>query len=138
MTRIKQFTQTGNLKIDKKLFGYVGELCVNPSVHEELGVPVTSQKGDIWLVALDGGEVIGFAQARPMKTGPELHLRYVYAPKRATRESLLKAIGNTLNVRAIYTNARKTDTLWQKFGFKKLQGATRGGTEFVRWEKDVA
>lgn len=129
---IRKYSQ-GSSRSDRELFGFVGVLAVSKEVHDELGVPVTSEPGDIWLVARRGNRAIGFSQMRQRKNG-EVHLRYLYSENLSVRRALLRtAISTSRSMRSpgIYTNGRKTDRLWKSLGFKVSGGASGS---FVRWE----
>lgn len=129
---IKTFIQ-GNFKTDRTLFRLLGANVISPVVHEELGVPVTGEDGDVWILDIANGSAVGFAQLRACKNG-EAHLRYLYSARRDSRERLVRAAlewAEDQEATHIYTNARKTDTLWARFGF--VSTGTRRGS-FVRWE----
>lgn len=129
---IRQFVQGPN---DKELFGLVGHWVTSKDVHTALGGPVTSDTGDMWLVAMDGDTPLGFALAHPL-AGGSVHIKQLFAQDKAeqTRAALLKALLPMLtDVSRVYTFARESDTLWAKHGFS-WKARARG--EFGTYEKE--
>lgn len=59
----------------KQLFGLIGEFFASPSFRKLFGRPMASVRGDIWLVWVVDGQVLGFAALRlkPGKKGELCH-----------------------------------------------------------------
>ncbi|SRR6266702_431022 len=134
---IKKFVQ-GEKKSDRELFGLIGVWVASEEVHKVLGVQVTGRPGDIWHVAIERDEAIGFAQTRMLKGG-EVHLRYLFPDKLAVQTSLVKAVlkmaGET-GAASVFTNDRESATIWQKLDFNKHEKHRRG--TFCRWERKLS
>lgn len=118
----------------RELFGLVGEFCVDPVVRAELGAPISSQPGDVWLVAMDGGEVQGFCCITLQKNG-KAKLHALYAPSAATvgslrRTAVKEAKSVSANAITHIAQAAQSTTL-EKEGWRA--GTARG--QYVTFEK---
>lgn len=60
---IKQFKHTS-----KRLWSLIGPLVTDREIHKELGGPIYSSPDCTWFVAIDSGQVVGFAMVREAKT----------------------------------------------------------------------
>jgi hypothetical protein len=133
---ITAYTQGEKASSDKALFGAIGHMLTDVTVHKKLGMAITSRPGDLWHVGMSGRKVVGFALSRILSTGKAAHIRFIYAFGDADAErNLLLAALDTLRERgaiAVHSNDRKTNTLWKDNGFIMSESARRG--EFVRWE----
>lgn len=127
MTAIKQFAQGAD---DGELFGQVGQWLTSRAVQQELGAAVTSDVGDLWLVAADGGAAVGFALAHPLTDA--VHIKHVYGNNAATRDALLRALLGMIGDKRVYTFGRGDDSLWGAHGFKFTK-RKRGA--FGTWER---
>lgn len=68
---------------EKDFWQVMGPSFASARVQRELGVPMTSDDDTTWFVAMDGGEVAGFAAVRLAKAGvAELRHAYVWEPHR--------------------------------------------------------
>ena len=65
-------------KDDKEIFCNVGSWLTSKSVHDQLGMAITSQENDIWYIVSLNDVVIGFALVRAMKSTNALHIRFIY------------------------------------------------------------
>jgi hypothetical protein len=122
---------------DRELFGHLGPVVTDAEAHKALGMPITSQNGDVWLLALDRGRLAGFATFRTLKS-KHAHLRFLYSVEPAVREELLRAVleDNSLaGLSYVYTNDRQTSPLWPAHGFECA--VIREGWDFVKWSKDL-
>lgn len=138
MTTIKRYIQ-GQSESDYDLFGQIGPWVAWKKLHETLGMPITSEPGDIWFVATSKSGLAGFAQARRLKSKPSAHIRFAFAsdvPDK-TMAALLKDIeawAKAEGIAHLYTNERKTALAWEAAGYRH-NGNIRGS--FTRWEKDL-
>lgn len=117
---------------DAELFSKVGRWCVAPSVHRRLGIAVTSQPDDIWLV-IDSG----FLQMRKKSNG-DVHIRFLYVEDEkdtGAQSSLVEAAIRECDQGAIiFTNDKKDSKMWKRLKFS----AGRGGRgNYCRWERKV-
>ena len=60
-----------------ELLKLVGKYLANAEVNKQLGHPVSTTCGDIWLVAKDGESVVGFCIISMQKNSATLHGLYV-------------------------------------------------------------
>ncbi len=67
-----------NATTRRALFELIGEACASERVHKDLGAKITSEIGDTWLIAQDGGEVRGFCRLNPTKKAIRLLAFYAY------------------------------------------------------------
>lgn len=131
---IKTFMQGQDT--DKELWCSIGQWTVDKKVHETLGVAVTGETGDLWLVYYATAKPVGFAQVRVAKNGTS-HIRYLFAGTEARQGELIKACiaaAREMKSAVIFTNDRDTATVWNAYGFKKTNN--RPGS-FVRWEREL-
>ena len=133
---IKQFIQGADT--DSDLFGLIGKWAISKEVHEQLGVAVTGEAGDVWLVKIKAGEPTGFAQMRVFKTN-KAHLRYLFSESYQEKLELGNAIikqAKDAGLESIYTNERRDSPVMPHFEFKKI--TDNGKTKFCRWERSLA
>ena len=130
---IKQFTQ--GTATDAELFQSIGNWAVSQSVHEQLGVSVTGNSGDLWFISFESDLPVGFAQMRFMKnrTG---HFRYLYSESYKAKLDLGNAVikaAQCAKIKSIFANERRDSPVMQHFEFK--QTTDSGKTKFCRWER---
>ena len=133
---IRKFIQ-GDPATDRDLFCIVGQWAVSEAVHDALGMPVTGRDGDVWFILSDAHGPACFCQARLQKNGTA-HLRYLYFNKLPDGKKLLEGTLDELNsrgVKAVFTNDRRTATIWDKYGFTAYESNRKGS--FVRWQKEL-
>lgn len=117
-----------------ELFKYIGDLILNAEIIKLIGMPITAKESDKWYVS---DSIKAFGQARKMSNN-SFHVRYLYAENNIDKEKLLKFIVDDLKkegVKLIYSNDRKTETVWKKLSFKMIENKKPGN--FVRWEKEI-
>lgn len=139
MDTIKRYVQ-GNPQSDRELFGLLGPWVTWNKLHEELGMPITSETGDVWFVAtLNKHHLAGFALARKLKSKPAAHIRFIYAADNP--DKTIQALINDMEIWAkkegianLHTNDRETTDTWLKAGYIK-NGNPRGS--FIRYQKDL-
>ncbi len=133
MTIVKKYVQGID---NKEIFGNIGSWLTNKKVHDELGMAITSQDGDIWYISFLNNVVTGFALYRKTKSTNAIHVRFVYgAPNE--KEMLVKKIiedAKNENIKTVWTNDRKSEAVWKKLKFK-FTPRNRG--EFGRWEREI-
>jgi hypothetical protein len=134
--RIETYVQGADAGADRELFGTLGALLTDRRFHEAMGMAVTSEAGDVWMLAMDGDELLGFATVHPLKS-KSAHLKFVHGAP-GVQQSLLEAVlgwaGGERFV-GIHTNDRRTAEIWPLNGFTPKIGNRRG--EFVRWEREI-
>jgi len=121
---------------NKQIFGNVSTWLTSQSVHEELGMAITSKDDDFWYLAFLKESLIGFAVTRKIKSTNAYHVRFVYADPK-TKNSIIQKIlkdGQNEEINNIWTNDRETEQVWKElnFSFKK-----RARGSFGRWEKSL-
>lgn len=124
---------------DYQLWGNVGRLIVDPTVHKKLGVAVSSKEKDVWWVNMtEKSCTTGFASARPMQNG-NLHLRYFYSADDNAMELKTLVMRSVRYAREhghkqIYTNQPR-DMVWlAKLGFKPIP---KEKGIFIKWEMEL-
>jgi hypothetical protein len=134
---MRLITQGDSQKDDRHLFASLGPLLTDLRVHQQLGMAITSQAGDLWLLAETAGAVQAFAQLRPLKSRKATHLRYLYGSADAQRELLERAIdwARQHGLRELHTNDRAGHTVLPAAGFT-VRPTNRHGS-FVRWQLDL-
>lgn len=133
---IKIYTQ--GLARDAELFASIAKWAINAAVHEQIGMPVTGQDGDVWLVNFKNDKPVGFAQIRPMKNGAA-HLRYLYSDNLTAKLELGRAAFNqakAIEAGILYTNERKDSPVLPSLDFVKTKEHAK--SKFARWERKVA
>lgn len=133
---IKTYTQ--GLALDNELFSHIGKWALDASVHEQVGMAITGQEGDIWLVNLKNDKAIGFAQIRPMKNG-HFHMRYLYSDSLNAKLELGKAAAakaKDIGAELIYINERAESPVMPTLDFVKT--TQRAHSKFARWERKVS
>jgi len=123
-------------KDDKQIFYKLGAWLTSKSVHEELGMAITSQNDDIWYIPSFNNISTGFASTRATKSTNAIHIRFVYSDIN-TKTKLIQTIikyAKENNITSVWTNDRKSENVWMKLGFTFTSRA-RG--EFGRWEKEL-
>ena len=64
----------------KELFGLIGEACASMAVHKALGNPITSTRGDTWIVSTnEAGEMTGMCGMSALKSKSSIKLHGLYA-----------------------------------------------------------
>ena len=123
-------------KDDKEIFCNVGSWLTSKSVHDQLGMAITSQENDIWYIVSLNDVVIGFALVRAMKSTNALHIRFIYTDTNTKKVLIKKIIEDAKKdgIKSIWTNDREKEAVWKslKFSFTK-----RARGEFGRWEKEI-
>lgn len=66
---MKTLTFTHSDTEKKELFAWIGEACASAAVRNELGAPITSTPGDIWILAVEGEALHGFCAVTVQKNG---------------------------------------------------------------------
>lgn len=134
---IKQFIQ--GQETDGELYCLMGQWALSQAVHEQLGIAVTGEAGDVWLVkANKDGEPAGFAQLRVLKNNKG-HLRYLFSESYPVKLELGNAViklAKATGLESIYTNERRDSPVMPHFDFKKI--TDNGKTKFCRWERSLA
>ena len=74
--KILTYTQGEN---DQELFGLLGPWLTDKKVHDELGMAITSQTGDVWRLGFLENIKVGFSLERQTKSTNAIHLRFIYA-----------------------------------------------------------
>jgi hypothetical protein len=130
MTEIKHYVQG---KAEEAFFAHVGHWLTSRAVLTELGGPVTSEVGDIWLVCLSEGVPQGFALIHPRPDSA--HVKHVYSESPKVRSLLLKELLKMMSGGLrVFTVQRGDDTLWAEHGFAFTKRA-RG--EYGTWEREA-
>jgi hypothetical protein len=134
---MRLITQGESPQDDRQLFASLGTLLTDLRVHQQLGMAITSQAGDIWLLyeATDG--VYAFAQLRPLKSRKAAHLRYLYGTADAQRDLLARVIDLAMQqgLRELHTNDRAGHQELPAAGFTIRPNNRQGA--FVRWQLDL-
>lgn len=133
---IKHYTQ--GLALDAELFGHVAKWALDAAAHEQIGMPVTAQDGDVWLVNVKNDKAVGFAQIRPMKNGGG-HLRYLYSDSLTAKLELGRAAATKakdMGITLLYTNERKDSPTLPSLDFIKTK--EHKNSKFARWERKIA
>lgn len=133
---IKTYTQ--GLAQDRELYANIGKWALDASVHATVGIAITGQDGDIWLVNIKNDKPVGFAQIRPMKNG-QAHLRYLYSESLVAKLELGKAACNKakeIEAAGLYINEREDSPVMPTLDFVKIK--THAKSKFARWERKVA
>lgn len=134
---IKKYIQ-GNKESDYELFGSIGKILMELTMHKAIGMAPNSIDGDVWCVVKDkSGYVVGISNARMMKN-KGFHVRYIYTLKDGIKEELIKfhiKIGRELNAVRVFTNDLKKECLWNKNGFITHQQNHKGN--YIRWELEL-
>lgn len=130
---IRKFIFEGAQK--RKLFALVGEFCVDAKLRAELGAPISSAPGDIWLVGIiDGEAVTGFCALTPQKNGKaRLHAFHAdthVVAKALRREAVKEAKGISANALHYTASGELTEILMHEGWAPSL---TRG--QYVTFEK---
>jgi hypothetical protein len=130
MIEIKHFVQgTG----PESLFASIGHWLTNRAVLNELGGPVTSEAGDIWLVYMLDDQPQGFSLVRPLPDS--VHIKHVYALSPKVRAALLKALLKLISEGLrVFTLQRGDDSLWSEHGFVFKK---RAGSQYGTWERNA-
>jgi len=129
---VKQFTQGG--ESDGELFSQIGKFALSKAVHEQLGVAVTGEPGDVWLIGIKDKETSGFAQVRAINP-TTVHLRYLYSDSLPMVLELGYAaikLAKQMGFETIYANERRDSPMMRDLGFIKTTDS--GKTKFCRWE----
>lgn len=135
---IEEFIQGKDDDGDHKLFGLLGAWLTSRKVHQSLGMPVTSDAGDVWHLMSEGGKACGFALTHYPKLGRPPHIRYLFGEGDGVQQRLLDAVLATARDRGVtlvYTLDRKSAEIWPRNGFSLLE--YRGRREFCRWNKEI-
>lgn len=121
---------------DQELFGHLGVWLTNKQIHEELGMAITSQTGDVWRVVFLDNVKVGFSLERETKSTNAIHIRFIYADPDRKKTLIQEAIkgAKEKNCSAIWTNDRQSEKIWKALGFT-FNPRARG--EFGRWEKKL-
>lgn len=129
----------GDATTDAALYAAVGAWVLDKNVHERLGVGVSSEPGDVWILSRKAdGVATGFVQMRLSKS-KTLHVRFLFAAddKPETENVLVRAAlrhAAAAGATVVYTNDRIDSRVWSKHGFAMRDtGAKRGS--FRRWER---
>ncbi len=135
------------MKITEYEFGEEGKSCrllvlvwkwvLSKQVHEELGMAITSDSGDVWLVATEEETPVGFTQIRVLKN-KKAHIRYLFGETKVARRRLAReseVVACRLGCLSMFTNDREEVRVWESLGYNAAPGARRG--RFVRWEKEI-
>lgn len=133
---IKVYTQ--GLARDTELFASVAKWALDAEVHAQIGMPVTGQDGDVWLVNFRNDKPVGFAQIRPMKNGAA-HLRYLYSDSLPAKLELGRAAftqAKALEAVTLYTNERTDSPVLPSLDFIKTKEHAK--SKFARWERKIA
>lgn len=133
---IKVYTQ--GLALDAELFGHIGKWALDAVVHEQVGMAITGQEGDIWLVNVKNDKAVGFAQIRPMKNG-HFHLRYLHSDSLNAKLELGKAAATKakeIGAELLYINERAESPVMPALDFAKTM--QRKNSRFARWERKIA
>lgn len=132
--KILTYTQGEN---DQELFGLLGPWLTDKKVHDELGMAITSQTGDVWRLGFLENIKVGFSLERQTKSTNAIHIRFIYADPDSKKALIEEAIKNAQEkgCGSIWTNDRKSEKSWKRFGFAFTPRA-RG--EFGRWEKQLS
>ncbi|MEE7625391.1 hypothetical protein V3O24_04395, partial [Methylobacter sp. Wu8] len=118
---IKKYVQ-GERKTDPKLYCLIGKIAIDSKIHNELGVAVTGNDGDLWYLWLDEmNTVFGFCQMRIGKN-KQAHIRYLWADKlgmKIKNELIEWALTDAKQQKCplIFTNDRETAGIWNLFNF---------------------
>jgi hypothetical protein len=126
---VRQFMQGAS---DATLFGLVGPWLSSRAIHVDQAAPITSEPGDMWHVATEAANPVGFALTNPTKDGA--HIKNVWADTSRGRDALLKAVLKSLQALKLeraYSVGRSSDELWSRNGFKFIKGRGQFGT----WER---
>lgn len=121
---------------DKEIFCKIGAWLTDKSLHDELGMAITSQKDDIWYISSLNNITTGFALTRATKSTHAIHIRFLHSDidtKKRFIQTILDEAKNN-NLKSVWTNDRETEIIWNKLGFSFTRRA-RG--EFGRWEKEI-
>lgn len=125
---------------DPTLYEAVGPWALDVTVHRRLGMAVTGQAGDLWVLANRDDAPVGFAQLRPFKVGT-LHIRYLFAADPDDQEAEdglmreLLAIAAETGSTAVYSNDRQGAGVWPRHDFVCAPTARRGN--FVKWIRTI-
>jgi hypothetical protein len=120
-----------------RLLALVWKWVLSKKVHEELGMAITSEVGDVWLIATEKDKPVGFAQIRALKN-KKAHIRYLFGETLAARRRLVKeseTVAHKLGCVSVFTNDREEVKVWASLGYNEAKGSRRG--RFVRWEKET-
>jgi hypothetical protein len=130
-------TQGESQQADRDLFATLGPLLTSLQLHKKLGMAITSQPGDRWLIEEEGGEAKAFAQARPLKSRKAAHIRYLHGDEDQQRQLLQIIIdwAAAEGLRELYTNERASNQALITAGFT-IRPNNRTGA-FVRWQLDM-
>ena len=116
---------------NQKLFSEIGVFLISKKVHDELGTAITTQNSDTWITATNkSGKCLGFITYRQLKNG--IHIRFVYGEDETIHNKLIETVLIKIGSYSVWTNDRKTATIWKEFGFKAKPRATGN---FCRWER---
>lgn len=135
---IKRYEQ-GDAKTDKNLYCLIGKVAIDSKIHNELGVAVTGNDGDLWYLWLDEvGALFGFCQMRISKN-KQAHIRLLWADKlgmKIKNELIEWAMTDAKKQKCdlVFTNDRDTAGIWKLFNF--IPGEKKRGS-FIRWEKTL-
>jgi hypothetical protein len=124
--------------MDAELFANIGKWALSAAVHEQVGMAVTGEDGDTWLINVKNNKPVGFAQLRLMKNG-HAHMRYLFSDSLAAKLELGHAAikkAKELGAECVYTNERKDSPVMPSLDFVKAREATN--SRFARWERKVA
>ncbi len=121
-----------------EIFSEIGHLVASLDVHHSLGAAITSAAGDLWWIARTNGAVVAFATARPLKSSPRWHIRFVWALEDDAHAlaAMIAAIvkdAKEQGVESLYTNDRLSAKHWAKAKFTMQESTARRG-DFRRWE----
>lgn len=133
---IKSYTQ--GLALDAELFASIGKWALSAEVEKQVGMSVTGEDGDVWLVNSKNNKPVGFAQLRLMKNG-HAHMRYLFSDSLSAKLELGNAAAKKakeLGAECIYTNERKDSPVMPSMEFIKIKD--NNNSRFARWERKVA
>lgn len=120
---------------DQELFGLICPWVVSKAVHNEAGMPVTGEPGDMWLVCEDAEPCV--CQLRLQKNGKG-HIRFMLARTMRDRTALIRhaeKVARGKGAREVYANDRCTAVVWAKLGYAMQETGRQG--EFKRWQKQL-
>jgi hypothetical protein len=136
---IKMFIQGQSARSDQELFGLIGHWLVSKKIRERIGMDITADADDIWLISLaHKGAAKGFLSARPLKSG--LHIRMFYSDDDSNSLLIKTLINRAVGIAQehgypiAWTNERKDSTILPELGFVALP---RERGDFCRWEKQL-
>ena len=112
----------------RELFGWIGEACASIAIRNHLGNAISSKPGDVWLLAIEGDQLLGFCSVSPLKSQSAGNLHALYAfpdsKEQAVESKLRKAAvaeAKKMELEAIrITDFRKLKPFYTKDGWKAV------------------